>query len=201
MSLRVDERPLDRITIAPSGEDPVPLEPRLRLSGQHSVSVGARAACPGGDTRSILQVTESVYMGEAGGAITVRVATDSRATSGLAVSLVVEGGQSFAPRADGGEVDCRGRLPLEGALCRGELELARAEEERDPARVLCVGDKLREMRLLAGTSGPVGGAPDPAIHARILALAEEAERCAAARAIGPDGTRIERVPVEASGPR
>lgn len=194
VSVRVDGRALERVTIAPSGEDPVALDPRLALAGRHEVAVGARATCPGRETTSVLQVSQPIYMGESGGAVTVRLATDGAAPSGLAASFELEGGRVFSPRADGALPDCAERLPLEQALCRGERELASAEAARDASRVLCVSDKLREMRLLSGTTGPVGGAPDPAIQARILALAESAERCAPAELPVPDGTRVVRLP-------
>jgi hypothetical protein len=201
VSVRVDGRPMDRVTIAPSGEDPVPLDPRLALPGRHEVAVGARATCPGRETTSVLQVSQPIYMGEPGGAVSVRLTSDAAAPSGLAVSFALEGGRVFSPRADGAEPECAERLPLDAALCRGERELASAEAARDPSRVLCVTDKLREMRLLSATTGPVGGAPDPAIQARILALAEAAERCAPNEAPGPDGTRVVRVPAAPAAPR
>lgn len=194
VSVRVDGRSLDRVTIAPSGEDPVALDPPLALAGRHEVSVGARVTCPGRETTSVLQVSQPIYMGPSGGQVSVRLVSDAEASSGLAVSFELEGGRPFAPRADGVEPDCGERLPLDAAVCRAERELAGAEAVRDAARVLCVSDKLREMRLLVATTGAAGGAPDPAIRARIAALAEAAERCAPAEAPGPDGTRVVRVP-------
>lgn len=187
---RVDSRPLDRVTITPVGAKPAPLDRPILSAGAHTISISASASCPGkpGDAQpAVLQVTQPVYMKEAGGQITISLTKDLSSDSGLQASFTIAGGHVLAPRADGGEVDCRGRVPVDHAICRTEGALARARKDRDVVLATCISEKLREMRLLAQTASPplTAATPQDAALAdsglesahRVLTLAKEADRC------------------------
>jgi hypothetical protein len=205
---RVDNRPVDRVIITPPGAKPATLDRPILRSGEHTVSVSASAVCPGksaDDQPAILKVTQPVYMGEAGGQITISLAKDGSSGSGLKVSFAVDGGHVLAPRADGGEVDCRGRVPVDRAICRTEAALSRAQERRDVVLVTCISEKLREMRLLAETASPPAasdGAPaayddvlrDAGLERarRVLALEKEASRCIGEETFAGDSMRTEK---------
>jgi len=198
---KVDDRALERTTISPPGAPAASLDRPVLKPGEHSISIAASASCGGAEPAAILQVTQPVYMGKDGGTITITLARDAASPSGLAARIAVNGGEVLAPRADGGEVDCRGRLPVDRAICRTETALAHARKERDVIRVLCLGEKLREMRLLAETTGQgqiAASGPGDALGdidadatKRVLALANEAERCIGDEAIGREGTQVE----------
>lgn len=195
---RVDERALGLITITPPGDKPATLDRPVLSPGEHTITIAASASCStlGGSPPPVLSVTQPVYMGKDGGKITVSLSISREA--GLAASFTVAGGQVLAPRADGGEVDCRARQPMDWAICRTEAALARAHQRHDVVLMLCLSDKLREMRLLAGTSGPPakGAAPADSTFGdiesdaakRVLSLASEAERCIGQESIGESGT-------------
>lgn len=204
---RVDSRPVDRVTITPPGAKPATLDRPILSPGEHTISVSASALCPDKppqDQPAVLQVTQPVYMKDAGGQITISVAEDSSSQSGLKVSLSVEGGHVLAPRADGGEVDCRSRMPVDRAICRTEAALARAQERRDVVLVTCLSEKLREMRLLAETATPPAmsgstGAHDDILRdaglertARVLTLAKEADRCVGEETFAGDSMRTDK---------
>jgi hypothetical protein len=199
---RIDDRALERTTIAPPGAPPASLDRPILQPGEHTVSIAASASCGGAEPETVLQVTQPVYMGKHGGTITITVRRDITSPSGLSAHFAVSGGEVLAPRADGGEVDCRGRLPVDRAICRTEMSLAHARRDRDVVRALCVGEKLREMRLLAETTGRDAGAlvaSDPNLGnidadatRRVLALAAEAEKCIGAEAMGTEGTLVIR---------
>jgi hypothetical protein len=195
---RVDDRALERTTIAPPGAPPASLDRPVLKPGEHTVSIAASASCDGKEPETVLQVTQPVYMGATGGTITITVARDATSPSGLAARFVVSGGEVLAPRADGGDVDCRARMPMDRAICRTEAALARARRDRDSIRVLCVGEKLREMRLVADTTSR-GAAPDPMLGnideeatRRVLTLATEADKCIGAEVMGQEGTLVQR---------
>jgi hypothetical protein len=202
---RIDNRPLDRVTITPVGARPAALDRPVLAPGEHTVAISASAMCPGkaGDAQpAVLQVTQPVYMGDKGGQITVSVAKDSSSDSGLKVSFHIAGGHVLSPRADGGEVDCRGRLPVDRAICRTESALARAQKRRDVVLSTCISEKLREMRLLAETAGPRSLDPasdDAALRdvamettRRVLSRASEADRCIGEESFAGDGVSAER---------
>lgn len=211
---RIDNRPVDRVTITPVGARPAALDRPVLTPGEHILAVSASASCPGkpGDPQpAVLKVTQPVYMRDAGGQITISLAKDSAAESGLEVRFHIEGGHVLAPRADGGEVDCRGRLPVDRAICRTETALARAQKRRDVVLSTCLSEKLREMRLLAETASPARfpsakvqgqGVPsadpaalqdiDLATTQRVLVLASEADRCIGEETFADDGVSAER---------
>ena len=202
---RVDSRPVDRVTITPAGAKPAPLDRPILSAGAHTVSISASASCPGkpGDAQpAVLQVTRPVYMKEAGGQITISLTKDPSSDSGLQASFTVAGGHVLAPRADGGEVDCRGRIPVDLAICRTEGALARARKQRDVVLVTCISEKLQEMRLVARTASPpvAAGAPEDAALAdsglesarRVLALAREADHCIGEESFAGDSMSTER---------
>lgn len=199
---RIDDRALERTTIAPPGAPPASLDRPVLKPGEHTVAIAASASCDGAEPETVLQVTQPVYMGKDGGQITITVARDAASPSGLVARFTVTGGEVLAPRADGGEVDCRARLPMDRAICRTEAALGRARRDRDAVRVLCLGEKLREMRLLAETTAQ-SAAPvsDPNLMnidmeatRRVLALATEAENCIGAEAMGQEGTHVQQGP-------
>lgn len=202
---RIDDRALERTTIAPPGAPPASLDRPVLKPGEHTVSIAASASCGGAAPSAVLQVTQPVYLGKDGGTITITVSRDPASSSGLSARFAVSGGEVLAPRADGGDVDCRGRLPVDRAICRTETALARARKDRDIVRVLCVGEKLREMRLLAETTGQgPGAAEDPNLGdidadatRRVLVLANEADQCVGEEVMGREGTQVERVPERA----
>ena len=202
---RIDNRPLDRVTITPPGAKPATLDRPILGPGEHTVSVSASAVCPDkapNDQPAVLSLSQPVYMKDAGGQITISLANDSSSSSGLKVSISVEGGHVLAPRADGGEVDCRSRMPVDRAICRTETALARAQERRDVILMTCISEKLREMRHLAETATPPaasGAAPHDDVlrdaglerAARVHALAKEADRCIGEETFAGDSMRTE----------
>lgn len=204
---RVDDRPLALATVAPPGAEAAPLDRPVLAPGEHTVSIVAAASCPtagGPEQATVLQVTQPIYMGKTGGKITISLAgkPGGGLDAGLVASFTVVGGQVLAPRADGGEVDCRARQPMDWAVCRTEGMLARARDDKDLIRVICVNDKLSEMRLLTGTisapSPATAGEPgafgdiESSTAQRVLALAGEAERCVGEFAFVEGGTGVER---------
>lgn len=221
---RLDERALDLVTIAPPGARPAPLARPILAPGPHTLSISASAACKtkSAEQPAVLTVTQQIYMGKDGGQITVSLAPDKDSPTALKASFEVQGGHVLAPRADGQEVDCRSRMPMDWAICRTEGSLARARQKRDIVLTLCIADKLNEMRLVKGTLEPGAlGAPskeDPretsalrapvaprdmqgmlptdvgedATH-RVLALAREADYCIGEETMSESGTFIERV--------
>jgi hypothetical protein len=206
VNARVDERPLSLSTIAPPGSKPATLDRPILAPGEHSVTISASASCSAGsgEQPAVLQVTQPVYMGKEGGEITVSISGDPAQSGALKASFEVKGGHVLQPRADGGDVDCRARTPMDWAICRTEVALARAHEKRDVVAALCLGDKLREMRLVRGTLEPgATGLPsenaelrdvgEGAIH-RVLALATEADSCAGVEIAPGDGVKVERIP-------
>lgn len=198
---KVDDRPLERTTISPPGAPAASLDRPILAPGEHEVSITAQLACSGADLQAVLQMTQPVYIGKSGASITIVLSRDTAAPSGLSARLSVVGGEVLAPRADGGEVDCRGRVPLDRAICRTESALAQARKMKDAVRALCVGEKLREMRLIAETlsRGPLGQGPAPNLDdveadatRRVIALADEADRCVGDEMMGGEGTVVER---------
>lgn len=212
-SARLDERSLDLVTIAPPGARPAPLARPILAPGQHTLSISASASCKtkAGEQPAVLSVTQQIYMGKDGGQITISLAPDKDAPAALKASFDVQGGQVLAPRADGQEVDCRSRIPMDWAICRTEASLARAHKNRDVVLSLCISDKLKEMRLVKGTlePGALGVAPESAMARdlsamlptdvaedathRVLALAREADYCIGAETMSESGVFIERV--------
>jgi hypothetical protein len=204
VSARVDERPLSLVTITPPGEKPATLDRPVLSPGQHVISVSATASCGAseGERPAVLQASQPVYMGREGGKITVSLAAS--ATSSLEASFAVAGGHVLAPRADGGDIDCRSRQPMDRAICRTEAALARAHERRDVVLVLCVSDKLKEMRLVAGTAGSPSSRPAPGDGAlgdiqsdaakRVIELATEADYCIGQEGVGEGGMRAPAAP-------
>jgi hypothetical protein len=201
--VRVDDRPLALATITPPGASAATLDRPVLAPGEHTLSIVASASCPtpgAAEHATVLQATTPVYMGTTGGKITISLASKpGGGDAGMVASFAVAGGEVLAPRADGGEVDCRARLPIDGAVCRTEAMLARARERRDLVRALCVNDKLREMRLLADTlqpsaagDGPLGDVAADAAR-RVLLLATEAELCSGEDSFAEGGTRMDRV--------
>ncbi len=180
----IDEQPTARVTVAPPGEEAVVLDRLLLGPGNHVVGVAASAACPGGpEGKTVLHVTQPIYLSKGATRVVVTIARDKEASSGLTAKVVVEGGAAFQPGADGGEVSCAGRVPTDDAICRTEAELRRALNERDAVRSACVNDKLRVMRWLSETS-QTDATP------RVLALADEAGRCVGLDVYRADGMRV-----------
>lgn len=201
---RVDDRSLSLVTITPSGEKPATLDRQVLSPGEHTLAISASASCGKTDAPpAVLQVSQPVYMGREGGRITVSLSI--RPDRGLAASFDIAGGQVLAPRADGGDVDCKSRLPADWAICRTEAALARAHQRRDVVLVLCLSEKLHEMRLLAATSSPPKApseAQDSALRdvetettKRVLALANEAEYCIGDEKAAETGLFVEHVPL------
>lgn len=204
---RVDNRPVDRVTITPPGAKPATLDRPVLSPGEHTVSVSASAVCPDkpGDAQpAVLKVTQPVYMGEAGGQITISLVKDASSETGLRASFTIDGGHVLAPRADGEEVDCRGRIPVDRAICRTEAALDRAQQRRDVVLVTCISEKLREMRLLVDTAssaltgGPASPQEDEILRdasivraGRVLTLAKEAEFCLGEAAFAGDSMRTD----------
>lgn len=189
-STRVDDHPLDLMTIAPPGAPPASLARPILAPGPHTVSISASASCKTdkGEKPAVLQVTQQVYMGKNGGEILVAIERDGASAAAIKAAFTVEGGHVEAPRADGDDVDCRSRLPMDRAICRTEAALARAHARKDVVLSLCISDKLKEMNLVKGTLTPVGAtgaaAQDPAMagltedaEARVVSLANEADSC------------------------
>jgi hypothetical protein len=199
---RVDDRALERTTIAPPGAPPASLDRPILRPGEHTVSIAASASCGGAEPATVLHVTQPVYMSKEGGTITITIARDAASPSGLSARFAVGGGEVLAPRADGGEVDCRARLPVDRAICRTEAALAHARRDRDVVRALCLGEKLREMRLLAETTAQNASAlavteanlanVDEDATRRVLVLASEAEKCIGAETMGQEGMFVIR---------
>lgn len=197
-SARVDDHVLERATIAPPGSPPASLDRQVLKPGEHTIAIAATASCGGAEPTAVLQLSTPVYIGKDGGSITITLARDAAAVSGLSARFAVSGGEVLAPRADGGEVDCRKRMPVDHAICRTEEALARARRDRDVVRVLCVGEKLREMRLLTDTvaqGAPLPGVPGEALGdieadttLRVLTLAKEADLCVGQQMMGAEGT-------------
>lgn len=205
VNARVDDHQIGLVTIAPPGSKPVTLDRPILAPGPHTVSVSATASCDetSGAQPAVLQETQSVYMGKDGGQITVSLSGESAPEVRLKASFDVQGGHVLLPRADGGDIDCRSRTPMDWAICRTEVALARAHERRDVVLSLCVADKLREMRLVKGTLEPGAlGLPsqnteahdvgEDATH-RVLALAREADYCIGEEVAPENGTQIQRV--------
>ncbi|MEZ4313592.1 MAG: hypothetical protein R3F14_36690 [Polyangiaceae bacterium] len=199
-SAQLDETQLERSIIAPPGSPPAILERKVLRSGPHMVSITATAACSGADPGAVLQFAQPVYTRTFGTSITIVLTRDAAAPSGLAASLKVEGGEVLSPRADGGEVNCFGRMPVDRAICRTEGALARARANRDVVLTLCISEKLREMRLatetLSTSPAPSSAPQDPALQEqeesvarRVLTLASEADQCIGFEMMGDDGTR------------
>jgi len=202
---RVDDRPLGLVTLAPPGAEPAPLDRIILTPGEHTIALAVATSCPaadGSEQAGVLQVTQPVYLREGGGKITVSLANKADSDAGIEASFAVAGGHVLAPRADGGEIDCRARLPMDWALCRTEAALARGQAQRDVILVVCVSDKLREMRLLADTLGPQSAAhatDDVALRnvtaeavERVLWLALEAEQCIGEEVMTEGGTNVDR---------
>ncbi len=203
---RVDDHPLDLSTIAPPGARPAPLARPILAPGPHTISIAASASCAtkSGEQPAVLQVTQQVYMGKDGGQILVSIARDGSAAAGIKAAFDVQGGHVSEPRADGQEVDCRSRLPMDRAICRTEASLARAHASRDVVLALCLSDKLKEMQLVKGTLEPPGvsrgAAEDPAVRdvaesatQRVVALALEADYCIGNERMTDSGTQVEQV--------
>lgn len=211
---RLDDRPFDLVTIAPPGARPATLARPILAPGEHTVSISASASCKSrsGEPPAVLQVTQQVYMGKDGGQIVIALSPDKDASTALKASFEVEGGHVLAPRADGQELDCRGRLPMDWAICRTEASLARAQQKHDVVLALCITDKLREMRVVKGTLEPGAlGVPsrssaprdvsqmlptdvaEDAAH-RVIALAREADFCIGQETMAESGTFIEPAP-------
>jgi hypothetical protein len=58
----VDDRVLERTTIAPPGAPPASLERPILKPGEHTVAIAASASCSGAEPAAILQVTQPVYV-------------------------------------------------------------------------------------------------------------------------------------------
>ena len=190
MNTRVDGRALDLSTIAPPGAPPASLARPILAPGLHTVSVAASASCQTkmGEKAANLQVTQEVYMGKDGGQILIAIEREPDSTAVITAKFDVQGGQISAPRSDGENVDCRSRLPMDRAICRTELALARAHANKDVVLTHCISDKLKEMNAVKSTLTPVGVsegvAQDPAVRgiaedaeARVVSLANEADLC------------------------
>ncbi len=202
---RIDDHPLDLSTIAPPGARPAPLARPILAPGPHTISIAASASCTTnkGEQPAVLQVTQQVYMGKSGGQILVAIARDSGAAAGIKATFDVQGGHVSEPRADGQDVDCRSRLPMDRAICRTEASLARAHAGRDVVLALCLSDKLKEMQLVKGTLEPAGvstgAAQDPAVRdvaesaeQRVVALAIEADYCIGNETMTDSGMQVEK---------
>ena len=217
---RIDDRALDLVTIAPPGAPPAPLARPILAPGEHTLTISASAACKtkSGEQPAVLSVTQPIYMGKDGGQILVSLAPDKDAQGSLKATFDVQGGHVLAPRADGQEVNCGARLPMDWAICRTETSLAQARQKRDLVLAMCLSDKLKEMRLVKSTlePGALGiGAPDTAprdvqdmrpsdvaedaTH-RVLALAREADFCIGETTFSSDGVFIERPPTRSPVP-
>lgn len=189
-STRVDEHELDLMTIAPPGAPPSSLARPILAPGPHTIAISASATCKTnkGEKPAVLQVTQQVYMGKDGGQVLIAIERDGESAAAIKASFDVQGGHISAPRADGEDVNCRARLPMDRAICRTEAALARARARRDVVLTLCISDKLKEMTLVKGTLTPPGvsgeAALDPAVRgvaedaeARVVSLANEADSC------------------------
>ncbi|MBK8251314.1 MAG: hypothetical protein IPK82_01430 [Polyangiaceae bacterium] len=201
----VDGRSLERTTIAPPGAPPASLERPVLAPGQHVITLTAAASCEGKDQGAVLTFSQPVYMRNQGGAITIQISGNQNTPSGLEAKLTIEGGELLNPRADGGELNCRGRMPMDSAICRTEAALGRARSQRDLVLTLCLSEKLREMRVIADTTQgqkteatdlALAGQQDSAV-ARVLVLAREAESCIGLEMMGREGSHVERTPVNA----
>ncbi len=204
---RIDNRPLDRVVITPAGAKAAPLDRPILKRGQHEVAISASAVCPGkkvNEQPAVLTVTQPVYMADRVGQITVTLENDSSAASGLKISFAIVGGHVLSPRADGGDVDCSNRAPVDRAICRTEAMLAQAKKEKDVVLAGCISEKLNEMKLLSETASPAPSRPDlldPALRGanessekRVLALATQADRCVGNTGFAGDGMNIEKLP-------
>lgn len=202
-NVRVDDRPVRLMTIAPPGAKPAPLDRPVLKPGPHTISISATASCvtKDSDEPAVTQITQPIYMGKDGGSVTISVA--QRGTgSAIEATFTVDGGHLLDPRADGGDVNCASREPMDRAICRTEATLAHAHEKRDVVLVMCVSEKLREMRVLSATVSTETLAPakdDPAIRGvregveeRVVALGLEADHCIGETFLADPGTRIDK---------
>jgi hypothetical protein len=95
---------------------------------------------------------------------------------------------------EGKDARCAPLEPVPRALCRAAADLDEAARRNDIVGVLCVRDRLTEMRQLGQIhAGARGDAAEEAAM-RVARLAAEVERCAGDVNIGPDGVTVTRGP-------
>jgi hypothetical protein len=175
----------------------------LRLPpGSHTISVRATAAGAEGD-RVVVSAAQIFHIATAPAAIGIAVrsrpAGRARDDDGrIAVDLRMTGGQMDpemgAPRPETADERCAPLLPVPRALCRAAGDMDEATRRNDLVSVLCVRDKLRDMRTAAQIAETSRGEGASLAEKQVLALSREVERCRRTDVmIGADGLTVTKI--------
>jgi len=203
---------LDRVTVSVDGDivplsaipphdgDPATIAKLPLAPGAHSITVRVSAHAPGSNV--VVVGTQQPFLVERGpAAITIDVRAVPGAvptTTPVAVILTIRGGRlapdfGAAPPDDKDE-RCATLLPIPRALCRAAVDLDEATRKNDLRAVLCVRDKLVEMRKFAIIGESAAGPGADLAEAQVAELARRVELCSgeAVASPAPDGLTVIR---------
>ncbi len=166
------------------------------LPGPHSISV--RVTTRGRDgSVAVVDARQTFHVTERASEIDIdlrsRVAP-SELDARVAVDLSMAGGhmnpELGVAQPEGKDARCAPLQPIPRALCRAAADLDEAARRNDLVSVLCIRDKLGEMRkvsLIGETSeGPAAGMATR----RVSDLSKEIDRCVGDVVVGADGLTV-----------
>ncbi|MFO0759528.1 MAG: hypothetical protein U0359_23755 [Byssovorax sp.] len=196
LRVSVDETLLPLATVPPRQEDAAALG-TLRLGpGPHAISVRVTTRAPDGSV-GVVEARQIFHV--QGTANEIDIVLRSRPDAGgidarVAVDLTMAGGKmgpelGEAPPADK-DARCAPLQPIPRAICRAAADLDEASRRNDLVGVLCIRDKLGEMRKLS-LIGETGGQNVAGMaQKRVEDLGREIDRCAGDVTIGADGLTV-----------
>ncbi len=198
ITLTIDGQTLPLATIPPPGEAPIGV-PALRLApGQHTITVRAMGRSNGTIVVALAQQVFYLKGGPAAILVDVKPNKEER----IAVDLSMGGGAlgpafGAAPLQDK-DARCAPLLPIPKAICRAAVDFDEAARRRDIAAVMCVQEKLGEMRRLGIVAETSDRETTEMIERSVGKLSVETDACIGDLRAPQDGIRVWKTPNGAS---
>jgi hypothetical protein len=197
--ITIDGEAVPLSALPPDGGDPASIGALRLKPGAHLIAVRAKARAQNSE-QLVVGAQQPFHITEGPAAITIDVRSGLPAAGAapLAVTLTILGG-SMAPEfgvapADDKDERCAALLPIPRALCRAAVDLDEATRKNDIPAMLCVRDKIAEMRKLAIIGETGKGDSIAMAEQHVAALARQVELCAGDVVASPasDGITVTR---------
>lgn len=198
LRVSIDETLLPLSTVPPRSEIAAALGSLRLPPGPHTISV--RVTTHGRDGGvAVVDARQIFHVGESASEIDIDLRNrmePGEQDARIAVDLSMVGGhmnpELGAGPPEGKDARCAPLQPIPRALCRAAADLDEASKRNDLVSVLCIRDKLGEMRKISligetSTSTVAGLATR-----RVQDLAKEIDRCVGDVVVGADGLTVIR---------
>ncbi|MEO7328721.1 MAG: hypothetical protein ABI193_09100, partial [Minicystis sp.] len=193
LRVSIDDTAIPLSTVPPRREVAAALASLRLPPGPHSISV--RVTTHGRDgSMAVVDARQIFHVAETASEIDIDLRSrtaPSDLDARVAVDLTMAGGhmdpELGGAQPEGKDARCAPLQPIPRALCRAAADLDEAGRRNDLVSVLCIRDKLGEMRKVS-LIGETSDSPTATLATkRVQDLSKEIDRCVGEVVVGTDG--------------